>query len=220
MPIKALIFVFDGFMLDTESPVLRSFQEMFEQHGAVLSDELSGDYVGRDSTTFDIYRHLEGLIGRRIVRDDVHRLRRARCDELVLLEQIRPGVVAWLDDARAAGLTCAVASSSSRAWVEGHLTRHGLLDRFMCLRCRDDVPRAKPAPDLYLAALELLAVAPTEAIAIEDSPHGVASAKAAGLYCLAVPNDVTRALCFDDADLVIQSLEHLALSDLRARLRS
>lgn len=219
MSIKALVFDFDGLMLDTESPVLRSFQEVFEQHGAVLSDELWGDYIGRDSTSFDIYGHLEALIGRTIERDAVHRGRRARCDELILLEQIRPGVVAWLDDARTAGLTCAVASSSSRVWVEGHLVRHGLLDRFVCLRCRDDVPRAKPAPDLYLAALDVLGVAPAEAIAIEDSPHGVASAKAAGLYCLAVPNDVTRALCFDHADLVIESLNDLALSDLHARLR-
>ena len=109
-----------------------------------------------------------------------------------------------------------MASSSSRTWVEGHLVRHGLLDRFVCLRCRDDVPRAKPAPDLYLATLEALRVRPTEAIAIEDSPHGVSAAKAAGLYCLAVPNDVTRALCFDHADLVIESLDHLALRDLEA----
>jgi HAD superfamily hydrolase (TIGR01509 family) len=213
--IKALIFDFDGVMLDTESPLLRSFQEIFEEHGAVLSAELWCEHIGGAGGTFDVYGHLETLIGRTVAREELQVRRRTRCFELIELEQVRPGVVRWLDDARQAGLACAVASSSQRAWVEEHLARHGLLDRFVALRCRDDVPRVKPAPDLYLAALDALALAPHQAIAIEDSPNGVKAARSAGLYCLAVPNEATRAGRFDQADLVIDSLEDLTLAELR-----
>ena len=90
--------------------------------------------------------------------------------------------------------------------MTGHLETFGLLDRFRLIRCRDDVVHAKPAPDLYLSALEGLGVSASEAIAIEDSPNGSVAAKAAGLYVVAVPNGVTRQLQFERADLVLTSL--------------
>ena len=109
---------------------------------------------------------------------------------------------------------CAVASSSSLGWVEGHLVRLGLREHFTGIRCRDHVKRTKPDPDVYLAALEHLGLRPSEAIAIEDSPHGVSAAKAAGLVCVAVPNEVTRPLDFSHADLVIESFEALTLDEV------
>ena len=98
----------------------------------------------------------------------------------------------------------------------GHLSERSLLSHFHCVRSRDDVEHPKPAPDVYLAALDHLGVAPHEAIALEDSPHGVTAAKAAGLYCVAVPNDITAGLCFDHADLVLESLVECSLTQLIA----
>ena len=217
MTIRALVFDFDGLILETEGPDLLAWQELFAEHGAALSLESWCRSIGT-SLTFDACAHLEELLGRPVERELVRSRHRARFLELLGRERPRDGVTRWLDDAVALGLGLAVASSSSRAWVEGHLASHGLLDRFGCLRCRDDVARAKPAPDLYLAAVEALGVAPREAVAVEDSPNGVAAAKAAGLACIAVPNGVTRPLSFEKADLVLDSLAGHALPDVLAQL--
>jgi HAD superfamily hydrolase (TIGR01509 family) len=216
--IRALVFDFDGSILETEAPELLAWQEIFETHGVSLSTELWCSYVGAGAEVFDIYGHLQELCGRPIVREEVRASQRTRFWKL--LEQARPreGVEHWLEEAERLGLGLAVASSSSRSWVTGHLERYGLLVRFRGVHCREDVTQAKPAPDVYLAALESLGVGPTEAIAIEDSPNGLAAAKAAGLYCVVVPNEVTRHLSFEGADLVLDSLAELSLTELLARL--
>jgi HAD superfamily hydrolase (TIGR01509 family) len=134
--------------------------------------------------------------------------------ERILAERVLPGVERTIDAAVAAGLLLGVASSSSAEWVGSHLARLGLLDHFAELACRTaDVP-PKPAPDLYLAAVGALGVAPHEAIAFEDSPNGVAAAKAAGLWCVAVPNGMTRGMDLGAADLVVASFEDVELARL------
>jgi beta-phosphoglucomutase-like phosphatase (HAD superfamily) len=94
-----------------------------------------------------------------------------------------------------------------------------LRDRFSVVRCRDHVARAKPHPDLYLAACEALHVAPTDAIAIEDSRNGTLAAKAAGLVCVACPNSITRGTDLSAADLVVDSLADLTIDNLRRLTR-
>ena len=220
MSLKAIIFDFDGSILDTETPDLQTWQAVFEEHGVSLVPEVWYRCLGTSSDAFDICAHLEELVGRELAREEIRLRKRARCLELILLERPRPGVERWLDEAERLGLALGVASSSGRAWVEEHLDRHGLLGRFGCIRAREDVTHAKPAPDLYLAAVEALGVRPNEAIAVEDSPNGVTAAKAAGLYCVAVPNSVTRVLSFDHADLVIDSLEDVSIAELALRYKS
>lgn len=78
--------------------------------------------------------------------------------------------------------------------------------------------RVKPFPDVYQAILTDLRLFPEEAIAFEDSPNGIQSAKAAGLYCVAVPNPITRLLNFSQADWVLPSLSDLRLRDLLKRV--
>jgi HAD superfamily hydrolase (TIGR01509 family) len=141
-----------------------------------------------------------------------------RRTQLVLAQPVLPGVTELVDAARVAGLRVGVASSSSCQWVNGHLERLGLRDRFDCVRCRDDVAAVKPAPDLYLASIECLGVRADEALAIEDSPNGVAAAKAAGLRCVAVPNVITGGLDLSGADVVLESLDGVTPAALVARL--
>ena len=107
-----------------------------------------------------------------------------------------------------------IASSSTGDWVRGHLARLGILDRFECLRCRDDVAHAKPEPDLYIAVLECLGVGASEAIAIEDSPHGITAAKRAGMRCVAIPNSITARLDLSHADVTLTSLADVTLQQL------
>nr|MBA2626021.1 HAD-IA family hydrolase [Acidimicrobiia bacterium] len=131
---------------------------------------------------------------------------------------VLPGVERWLDDAERLGLALGVASSSEADWVIGHLERLGLLDRFAHLSCFDGRLRSKPAPDLYLAACEALGVAPTDALAVEDSPNGVAAARAGGLRTVAVPRNLTRDLDVSAADLVVDSLADVTVEEVRDRL--
>lgn len=212
--IRGLIFDFDGLILETESADFLTWQECFEQHGCELSFDLWGDLIGRASGGWDVYGHLESLAGRAIDRDALRVARRQRYLELVEAEVLRPGVEAYLREAGARGWRLGVASSATRDWVEGHLARLGIRQHFETVRCREDVEHAKPAPDLYLAALRDLRLAPHQAIALEDSPNGARAAKAAGLFCVVVPNPLTARLSLDHADHIVASLADLPLDRL------
>ncbi len=216
MTVRAVVFDFDGLILDTEGPVFHSWRETFEAHGATLTLEEWSDTIGRVNTV-DPADWLAERTGLEL--DDARRAaRKARRDELLAAEAVLPGVHDWLEDAARLGLAVGVASSSEVDWVAGHLERLGLVDRFACLSCFDGRLRGKPAPDLYLAACEALGVAPADALAVEDSGNGVAAAKAAGMRCVAVPHDLTRDHDLSGADIVVASLAELPLEEAVARL--
>ena len=99
--------------------------------------------------------------------------------------------------------------------MERHLKARGLYGSFDAFACGSDTLASKPAPDVFLDALRQLELAPGEAVALEDSPNGIAAAKAAGLYCLAVPNWVTRQLDVSRADRRVDDLAAFSFSDLR-----
>jgi HAD superfamily hydrolase (TIGR01509 family) len=215
--IRAIVFDFDGLILDTEEPVYRSWLEVYEAHGETLPFERWVQIVGSTTAEFHPQRHLEERLGRPLSQEVVDG-RIGRRTEMILAQQVLPGILQYIDDASALGLKLGVASSSTRDWVSGHLERLGILGRFDCVRCRDDVNSAKPAPDLYIAVLDCLGVSPSEAFAIEDSPNGVIAAKQAGMLCVAIPNSITARLDLSQADLVLRSLSDLSLHDLLQRL--
>lgn len=217
MEIAALVFDFDGLILDTEWSEFVTVQAEFHAHGVELElDDWRGG-VGRADN-----RHWsEWLLEVAQVPVDVPTVRARRLEAhhaLIRREEVRPGVVALLDEAAAAGVPTAVASSSTTTWVEPHLERVGLLDRFAVIRCRDHVALAKPAPDLYLAVADALAIDPARCVALEDSHHGSTAARAAGFACVVAPNAVTRVPEFPDADLVVESLADVDLAALDALL--
>ncbi len=215
--IRALIFDFDGLILDTEGPIYRSWTEVYQAHGEALPFELWVKTVGSSNQAFHPQHHLEERLGHPLSQEVIDR-RVERRVELVLAQPLLPGVRAIVDQARAAGMKVGVASSSSRDWVTGHLERLGLLDGFDCMRCRDDVEHVKPEPDLYLAVLECLGLQAADAVAIEDSPNGIAAAKRAGLLCVAIPNPITEGLDLGAADLRLRSLAEVTLPQLLDRL--
>jgi HAD superfamily hydrolase (TIGR01509 family) len=215
--IRAIIFDFDGLILDTEEPIYRSWLEVYEAHGEALPFERWVQTVGSTTEEFHPQHHLEERLGRPLSQDVIDR-RIGRRTELILAQQVLPGIVQHIDAARSLGLKLGVASSSTRDWVTGHLERLGILGRFDCVRCRDDVNKAKPAPDLYIAVLDCLGVKASEALAIEDSPKGVIAAKSAGMRCVAIPNNITARLDLSHADLVLRSLSEMTLPDLLQRL--
>ena len=215
--LKAIVFDFDGLILDTEEPVYRSWLEVYQAHGAELPFDRWIQIVGSSTATFDPRLYLEAHLGRKLDQEVLDR-RIARRTEMVLAQPVMAGVASLVDGARAAGLRLGVASSSTCQWVRGHLERLGLLDRFECIRCRDDVAAVKPAPDLFVAVVECLGVQPGEALALEDSPNGVTAARAAGMWCVAVPNVITGGLDLSHADLLVPSLDGLSAADLARKL--
>lgn len=213
--IRAIIFDFDGLMMNTEEAVFEAMQELYAAHGGSLSADVWMRSIG-STDAFDAYHYLESQIGRAIDREEAREAFRARAAELLVGEPLLPGVQSYLDEARALGLHLAVASSSSRDWVEGYLTGHKIHDRFHCIRCADDVKRTKPDPELFATALERLGVEASEALVLEDSPNGVRAAAQLGIFTVAVPGPLTSAHPFDEADLRLDSLEAMPLRELVA----
>jgi HAD superfamily hydrolase (TIGR01509 family) len=216
--VAALVFDFDGLILDTEVPEFVTVREVFRAHGLDLALADWQQIIGRAD-----HRHwldwLEDELGEPLAdRERVRVQRQARHHAMIAEMEVLPGVVALLDEAATRGVPVAVASSSSASWVEGHLETYGLASRVSLVRCRDHVARAKPWPDLFTAAVEGLGVDPAASVALEDSANGAAAAKAAGLFCVVAPNDITRGQDHSHADLVVASLAEVTLDLLDARL--
>jgi HAD superfamily hydrolase (TIGR01509 family) len=217
--IQAIIFDFDGLILDTEVPEFQFWREIYQAYGCELPLTIWAAAIGTSLDVFDAHTHLEAQLGRLLDREQIREQRRQRCAELLKAQPILPGVESYIADAKRLGMSLGVASSSSREWVVGHLTRLGLSASFDCIKCSDDVPRVKPDPVLYQAVLEALGLRADEAIALEDSPNGIAAAKRAGLFCIAVPNLLTCQLPLGQADLQLRSLAELPLQQLLEQLQ-
>jgi HAD superfamily hydrolase (TIGR01509 family) len=211
--IRALIFDFDGLILDTEMPEFLTWQEIYREYERDLPFAVWAQCIGT-AEGFNPYDYLEAQLGRPVPRETITTRRRARCAELLQEQTVLPGVQDYIADAKRLGLRLGVASSSTRRWVSGHLARLGLEAHFACMSCSDDVLRTKPDPALYQLALQALGVQAEQAIALEDSPNGILAAKRAGIFCVAIPNALTRQLVLDQADLCLTSLADLPLEQL------
>ena len=216
--LRALIFDFDGLILDTETPLKLSWERIYQQHGLTIAPEAWAGLLGAYADPPQAYDLLERHLARPIDRDAVRSERLRHETALLAHEDVLPGVRSLISEATDRGLRMAVASSSDRAWVEGHLIRLGLRPSFDAVLCAEDVEQTKPSPDLYIAALESLQVSPGDAIALEDSVHGAQAAKRAGLVCVVIPNRVTRHLANPHADRILESLADTTLDGLAAMI--
>lgn len=211
--IRAVIFDFDGLIFDSETPDYISWRETYADFGVELPLDVWRQHIG--AVSFNPYLYLEELLQRPLDRQAVWAKRKARDNELMAAQTILPGVEPYLAEARQLGLKIGVASASEHSWVDVHLQRLGIFEQFDVIACRDDVGgTGKPDPAVYHAAISALQVAPMEGLALEDSPHGVTAAKGAGLFCTAVPNQMTRGLNLDHADYRLNALTDMPLVQL------
>jgi len=208
----AVVFDFDGLLLETEGPVYQAWAETYETLGQRLSLDQWLLTIGRVDHV-DPGVELERRLGRSLT-DAEKQQRRRRRDELLYALGPCAGAAETLDEARALGLRTAVASSSALDWVVPHLERLGLAGHIDHLSCHDGTMPAKPWPDLYLRALDMLGVSAAEAIAFEDSHNGLLAAKAAGLTCVVVPTPMTAEMDFSLADRVLERLGRPPLAEL------
>ena len=217
MPIQALIFDFDGLILDTETVEFEAIDELYREHGHQLQRERWVLNLGTHGQT-DLYADLATLAGRPLDLIGLRARQRAlyleRCDALTL----RPGLAELLAAARARGLALAVASSSGSGWVERWLARHVIREYFGCVRTSEHVQHVKPAPDLFLSAAACLGVTPEHCVVFEDSPNGMRAAAAAGMRCVAVPIALMAGYELPPVTLQLQLLSDMTLDQLLARL--
>lgn len=212
--IKAILFDFDGTILDTEYPEYLSWCTVYESFGCTLPLDKWLDSIGRGAATFDPYAELAILRGEPVDRDAVRATRRAHFAEQMRDAPLLPGIEPLLIEAKEGNIRCAVVSSSPREWIMRYLPLYGIESYFHSLCTGCEVVNTKPDPDLYLLALERLQLAPDEVVALEDSPNGVRAAQAAGIFCVAVPNRMTRNMAFHHADHVLPSLYGITVSHL------
>jgi HAD superfamily hydrolase (TIGR01509 family) len=212
--VRALLFDFDGTMLETESSSYGSWRELLAEHDYELTHDDWAAAVGTIDGV-DPVELLEDHLGAPVDRDALESRQAALHRELLTDEVLRPGIQRIVDDARALGLHTAIVTSASQRWVREHLRRLELDGDWEHIVAADGDPdRAKPAPLLYEEALALLGLQPGEAVAIEDSPNGVQAAKAAGLATIAFPNPITERMDLGGADAVVTDLEGLGLDGL------
>lgn len=216
-PVQALLFDLDGILWDPEPHVFRAYAEEFREYGRELSRETWDGVLG--TIGFDLWTLLEELTGRPLDRSRLDASVARRKEEGLSRLGARPGIASLLRQADEAGLARSIVSNSPGEWISRYVRQCGLSTGWHAVHSPEgDAARGKPAPDLYLEAVDRLGLHPREAVAFEDSPSGVAAALAAGVHCVAVPNDMTAPLDLSRADLRLESFDGAELRPILDRL--
>ena len=211
--IEALIFDFDGLIVDTETPVYEGWRHVYAAHDHELPLEIYAGCVGSDFGGFDPVQHLEEKTGSEIDWDHWNTERRSVEKGHLADRDTLPGVRELLAAAENAAIPRAIASSSPRSWVEPWLEKLGIREHFTLTRCLDDVARPKPDPELFATAAHGLGVESRRALVLEDSLNGLHAATAAGSPCVIIPNAITAHLDFSSAAHHVPSMAELTLED-------
>jgi HAD superfamily hydrolase (TIGR01509 family) len=214
--IRALVFDFDGLIVDTETPLIEAYGDVHAAHGKPFDRAEFLHTVGHVDFTFNPWRAFGP--GANEAALDAERLVHNR--RRTLAQPVLPGIADLLAAAQAAKLSLGIASNSSHDHVEGHLKRLGLHAHFHFFACRGDTPSPKPEPDLYKLVLNRFGVRGHEAIAFEDSRPGSLAAKRAGMHVVAVPNGSTAHHDFSHVHLKLSSLAELTFEELVKRFET
>lgn len=215
--LAAVVFDFDGIIMDSETTEFESHRRVFEQYGASLTTDEWCHQIGiwSEGQGEFWFRELCGRSARAPDADTFLAEKRRIFQEIAPQAPMR-GILDLVGELGAAGIPAAIASSSTSAWVTFASERVGVRHLFAAIVTGDDVKRRKPAPDLYLEAARRLGVDPALAVAIEDSAPGIAAARAAGMATVAIPHWLTEGHDLSGADLRVAHAGELTLVRLEA----
>lgn len=194
-----MLWDFDGVIVDTEWPIFEAWRETFRAEDQELSLEMYVKCIGSDFATWSPEKYLEELTGETYDWEAKGIERNKEIRRRLEGAAVNPGITEVWDKMKEAGLKLAVVSSSSHDWVDGWLERLDLSHYMETTVCRGDVPKIKPAPDLYQEGARQLGLKSSECLVIEDSLNGLISAQEAGSDCIIVPNCITQVLEFPGA---------------------
>lgn len=210
--LRALIFDFDGLILDTESVEVVLWQELYSAHGAVFDLAAYKEIIGTFGLKkFSPSQEFRNVIGNDDIAQPYLDTMREKMDNVLLQSPPMPGVVDLISQAKPFNLRLAVGSSSPYSWVNRYLSHMGLWDEFDTVVTLDDVSHSKPSPEIFQTILSRFNIHPNQALVLEDSPNGVLAANRAGIPVIAVPNMVTTGLSFDGALEIMPSLSSIQL---------
>lgn len=219
--VAAVIFDFDGIVLDSETPEYESHRRIYERCGVDLTVAEWCAAIGLWTEGHDERRFetLCRLANAPPTRDQYHAERRRIFAELIPGEPM-PGIRDLLGALRDANIPTAIASTAPSRWVVQAAERIGVSGLFRAVVTGDQVARRKPAPDVYLEAARRLGVDPAGSVAIEDSGPGIAAARAAGMPTIAIPHWLTASHDLSGADLRVSNAAELTIDRLRQVLDS
>lgn len=209
----AVIFDFDGLIVDSETPEFEAHRQIFAEHGVELTAEEWRGEVGIWSATRNWFTKLGEITGQPVDTVALREEKRRRFWQVIKMEPL-PGVRALLDELHAATVPLALASSAEATWINKATVQLDVTRYFRAIVTGDDVTHRKPHPEGYLLAAQRLGVAPARCVAIEDSQHGLAAAKAAGMKAVAIPNWLTAEHDLDAADLRVTDATKLSAATL------
>ncbi|PEC48873.1 HAD family hydrolase [Bacillus sp. AFS077874] len=210
--IKAVIFDFDGLIVDTESVWFEAYKEVLQRYEVELTLQKFSEVIGTSDEI--LFNFINSNLKEPIEKELIEQMAKGLVDEKLLEPALRENVEDYLISAKNAGLQIALASSSSREWVESFLKKLNIYEYFSVIKTKDDVKKVKPDPELYLKAIEEIGVQASEAVAFEDSLNGLIAATKAGLHCVIVPNQVTSHLKFENHSLRLSSMAEKSLEDV------
>lgn len=215
MLLAAVVFDFDGVIIDSETPEYESHRRVFERYGASLTTAEWCHQIGIWNAAQDQFWFRE-LCGRSSSAPDAGTFlaeKRHIFEEIAPRETMR-GIRDLVSVLAAARIPMAIASSSSESWVTRGLDRVGARGLFAAVVSGNDVANRKPAPDVYLEAARRLGVDPRLAVAVEDSAPGIAAARAAGMATVAIPHWLTEEHDLSGADLRVAHAGDLTIARL------
>ncbi len=212
--LRAVIFDFDGLLLDTESAEYEEWRHIFSSHGAHLSLQDWVKYVGTwvDASLLDL---LDDRTTRPFDRAELRRQHASAVRANVDSKSFCEGVTSLVPALRQAGLKVAIASNSDLPWVKSHLDHRNYRSNFDVICTRENVKHLKPDPDIYLLTLQKLGVKASEAVVFEDSLPGTTAALRAGIQVYVVPNSITVQSVFPAQATVLRSLADVSPTMLR-----
>jgi HAD superfamily hydrolase (TIGR01509 family) len=204
----AIIFDFDGVIVDSEELSARAWQTCLARYGGHMTVKQFDEFIGfnHDETV----HHLIKLTG---VDVEPSTLGDAAWDEQIRLfeeeGEAMPGFFPLVEALRGLDIPLGVASNSVSWYVRHLLKVIGADHYFGCVVCADEVPLPKPAPDVYETAARRLSAPPERCLALEDSPAGAQAAVAAGMHCIAIPNPALGMFHVEGVQAVYPSLSAL-----------
>ncbi|MBN1601865.1 MAG: HAD family phosphatase [Chitinispirillaceae bacterium] len=217
MRLDAVVFDFDGVVIDTETARYEVWKKIFEEYGQVLPREIWVKSIGRSEYVVNPCDLLRGITGRDIDVDQLWLYQKKMEDRYIAGKPLTAGLVERLNEVKAAGARIAIASSASRRYVEKHLKDRDIFGYFDTLVCRDDVIKHKPDPEPYRNAVESLGAELSFSLAVEDSPAGIESAVSAGLFCVAIAGNMTREMNLSRAHCIVDSLDDITFTSIAER---